>query len=105
MPTKLRALLKSLSNCEVGEKRYVQPPLTAPPNETILIQKCSVVFSYWTTTLDLIESMLKSESITFTRIDGEMSGKQRTEALERFQRDGNIQVILVSTTSGGTGYA
>ncbi|PMD33599.1 hypothetical protein L207DRAFT_142233 [Hyaloscypha variabilis F] len=82
-PTKLRALLKSLIKSQWGEK--------------------SVVFSYWTTTLDLIESMLKSEAITFTRIDGEMSGSQRTEAIEKFQKDGNIQVILVSITSGGTG--
>ncbi|RFU29395.1 hypothetical protein B7463_g6915, partial [Scytalidium lignicola] len=82
-PTKLRVLLKSLINSQWREK--------------------SVVFSYWTTTLDLIESMLKSESITFTRIDGEMSGKQRTKAIEKFQKDGNIQVILVSITSGGTG--
>ncbi|CZR70293.1 uncharacterized protein PAC_20195 [Phialocephala subalpina] len=82
-PIKLRALLKSLSKCKWGEK--------------------SVVFSYWTTTLDLIESMFKSESITYTRIDGGMSGKKRTEAIDQFQRDGNIQVILVSITSGGTG--
>ena len=61
------------------------------------------MFSYWTTTLDLIESMLRSEGIIFTRIDGEMSGSQRTEAIEKFQKDGKIQVILVSITSGGTG--
>ena len=61
------------------------------------------MFSYWTTTLDLIESMLRSEGIIFTRIDGEMSGRQRTAAIEKFQKDGNIQVILVSITSGGTG--
>jgi chaperone required for assembly of F1-ATPase len=54
--------------------------------EAMLICKSSVVFSYWTTTLDLIESMLKSEAITFTRIDGEMSGSQRTEAIEKFQK-------------------
>jgi len=65
--------------------------------------KASVVFSYWTTTLDLIESTLKSDSITFTRIDGEMNGPKRTEAIEKFQMDGKIQVILVSITCGGTG--
>ena len=106
-PTKLRALLKSLNYSQWGEKRYVQGcfRLQSGGEETMLTQKCSVVFSYWTTTLDLIESMFKVEAITFTRIDGEMTGKQRTEAIEKFQKDGNIQVILVSITSGGTGYA
>jgi SWI/SNF-related matrix-associated actin-dependent regulator of chromatin subfamily A3 len=79
-PTKLHALLNSLNKCKWGEK--------------------SVVFSYWTTTLDLIESMFKTESITYTRRNGGMSGKRRTEAIKKFDQDGNIQVILVSITSG-----
>jgi SNF2 family DNA or RNA helicase len=107
IPTKLRALLKSLNYSQWGEKRYVQGcfRLQSGGEETILTQKCSVVFSYWTTNLDLIESMLKVEAITFTRIDCEMSRKQRTEAIEKFPKDGNIQVILVSITSGGIGYS
>jgi len=63
-----------------------------------------VVFSYWTFTLDLIESLLKEASISYTRIDGQHSGEKREEAIQKFQEDESIQVILVSITCGGAGY-
>jgi SNF2 family DNA or RNA helicase len=63
----------------------------------------SVVFSYWTYTLDLIESLLIESSISYTRVDGQHSGEKREEAIQKFQRDGSIQVILVSITCGGAG--
>ena len=64
----------------------------------------SVVFSYWTYTLDLIEALLKQASISYTRIDGQHSGDRREEAIQKFQTDDTIQVILVSITCGGAGY-
>lgn len=64
---------------------------------------CSVVFSYWTYTLDLIESLLRQTGISYTRIDGQHSGEKREEAIEKFQTDPSIQVILVSITCGGAG--
>jgi SWI/SNF-related matrix-associated actin-dependent regulator of chromatin subfamily A3 len=62
-----------------------------------------VVFSYWTFTLDLIESLLQQETISYTRIDGQHSGERREEAIQKFQTDESIQVILVSITCGGAG--
>ncbi|KAN0114679.1 SNF2 family N-terminal domain containing protein [Hyaloscypha variabilis] len=82
-PTKVLALLASLKTFSVGEK--------------------SVVFSYWTYTLDLIESALISDSILYTRVDGQLSTTKRNEAIRKFQEDSTIQVILVSITCGGTG--
>ncbi|KAH8587406.1 SNF2 family N-terminal domain-containing protein [Bisporella sp. PMI_857] len=63
----------------------------------------SVVFSYWTYTLDLIESLFHQASIRYTRIDGQNSGKNRDMAIQSFQSDASIQVILVSITCGGAG--
>lgn len=64
----------------------------------------SVVFSYWTYTLDLIESLLRKAQISYTRIDGQHSGGKREVAIQKFQTDSTIQVILVSITCGGAGF-
>ena len=66
---------------------------------------CSVVFSFWTYTLDLIESLLKSTTISYVRIDGNLSGSRREQAIQKFQTDNFVRIILVSITCGGTGYA
>lgn len=63
----------------------------------------SVVFSFWTYTLDLVESLLKPKSISYARIDGNLSGARREEAIQRFQTNESVRVILVSITCGGTG--
>ncbi|KAL9116700.1 MAG: hypothetical protein Q9187_006773, partial [Circinaria calcarea] len=65
-------------------------------------EKC-VVFSYWTFTLDLVQSILKSENITYTRLDGQISAGKRAEAVRGFQEDPDIQVVLVSISCGGVG--
>jgi SWI/SNF-related matrix-associated actin-dependent regulator of chromatin subfamily A3 len=38
------------------------------------------------------------------RIDGNLSGSRREEAIRKFQTDDCVRVILVSITCGGTGY-
>jgi SWI/SNF-related matrix-associated actin-dependent regulator of chromatin subfamily A3 len=63
----------------------------------------SVVFSYWTFTLDVIGIELKRVSIAYTRIDGQMSAEKRSQAIRRFQEEAEMQVILVSITCGGAG--
>jgi len=73
------------------------------PRYFLLIQIFSVVFSYWTLTLDFAEQALDSASISYTRLDGKMSSEKRTSNIRQFQCDPNIQVILVSITCGGAG--
>jgi len=97
--TKLRTLLNSLQTCPEGEKRYELSHITIPRANVY----SSVVFSYWTYTLDLIESLLRQAEISYARIDGQISGEKREEAIEKFQTDATIQVILVSITCGGAG--
>ncbi|KIW21375.1 hypothetical protein PV08_01955 [Exophiala spinifera] len=63
----------------------------------------SVVFSFWTYTLDLIESLLKKTLISYVRIDGSLSGTRREEAIQKFQTEDSVRIILVSITCGGTG--
>lgn len=64
--------------------------------------KC-VVFSYWTSTLDLIQHALAQARITYCRYDGRLTRKKRDSALSTFATSPNVQVLLVSITCGGQG--
>ena len=46
-----------------------------------------VLFSEWTTMLDLIEKMLEKRRLNFVRLDGSVPQKQRQELVEKFQTD------------------
>ena len=58
----------------------------------------TVIFSQWTSFLNLLEPMLKREGIAFVRFDGKMSRKKRDAAVESFQR-GQSHVFLASLKS------
>jgi len=63
----------------------------------------SVVFSGWTSHLDLIEKALNRDGITFTRLDGKMTRAARNLAMDEFRDNPDVQVILVSIMAGGLG--
>ncbi|KMP03071.1 DNA repair protein rad-5 [Coccidioides immitis RMSCC 2394] len=56
----------------------------------------TVVFSQWTSFLDLIEPQLVKHNITFTRIDGKMSSTKRDVAMATLTNDPNCTVMLAS---------
>ncbi|EXK83340.1 hypothetical protein FOQG_12360 [Fusarium oxysporum f. sp. raphani 54005] len=63
----------------------------------------SVVFSYWTKMLDLVQKALLQASFLCERIDGKYSIKQREKALSRFANDPCCTVMLATIGSGGEG--
>ena len=63
----------------------------------------SVIFSGWTSHLDLIQIALEDHRISYVRLDGKMSRMQRGAALETFREDDSVPVILVSIAAGGLG--
>lgn len=64
----------------------------------------SVVFSAWTSHLDLIEIALKDNGLTgYTRLDGTMAFSARNRALEEFRDDDNITILLATIGAGGVG--
>ncbi|PYH76231.1 hypothetical protein BO82DRAFT_322366 [Aspergillus uvarum CBS 121591] len=64
----------------------------------------SVVFSAWTSHLDLIEIALRDNGLTgFTRLDGTMTLAARNKALEEFQHNDAITVLLATIGAGGVG--
>jgi SNF2 family DNA or RNA helicase len=61
----------------------------------------ALVFSQWTSLLDLIEPALNNAGIPYTRLDG--STRDRGEVVQRFQSEDGPPVMLISLKAGGTG--
>jgi SNF2 family DNA or RNA helicase len=61
----------------------------------------SLVFSQWTSMLDLLEPKLRERGYRFVRLDG--STVDRAGVVERFQKDPAVSVFLVSLKAGGVG--
>lgn len=56
----------------------------------------TIVFSQWTSFLDIIEPQLNLRGIVFTRIDGKMSSIKRDAALNRLTNEPECTVMLAS---------
>lgn len=63
----------------------------------------TIVFSQFTSLLDLTGTKLRHEGIPFTRIDGSLSLARREAAVDAFQNDPDVKVLLMSLTAGNTG--
>jgi len=61
----------------------------------------ALVFSQWTSFLDLIEPLLAREGLAFTRLDG--STRDREGVVKAFQDPSGPPVLLLSLKAGGTG--
>ena len=61
----------------------------------------ALVFSQWTSLLDLIEPEVRRAGIGFVRLDG--TTRDRAEVVRRFQEDADVSVMLISLKAGGTG--
>jgi superfamily II DNA or RNA helicase len=61
----------------------------------------ALVFSQWTSLLDLVEPHLRAAGIPFTRLDG--STADRAGVVASFQADDGPPVLLISLKAGGTG--
>ncbi|CAN9254981.1 unnamed protein product [Alternaria alternata] len=83
LPTKVNALVDDLLKQTPGTK--------------------SIVFTFWSSTLDLIEKGLSRASITFTRYDGNTTPTNRSVALNNFRRNPNISVILMTISCAAVG--
>ncbi|CEP09742.1 hypothetical protein [Parasitella parasitica] len=65
----------------------------------------TVVFSQFTSFLDLIGDSLNRENILFTRLDGSMPQAKREKVLSSFSKEGEggVEVLLISLRAGGVG--
>ncbi|KAI2624396.1 SNF2 family N-terminal domain-containing protein [Hypoxylon sp. NC1633] len=90
--TKTRALIEDLLKSKADSEAHPdEPPFK------------SVVFSAWTSHLDLIQIAMDNVGIRYTRLDGKMSRTARTAAMDSFREDDSVHIILVSIMAGGLG--
>jgi hypothetical protein len=62
----------------------------------------ALLFSEWTTMLDLIEPLLARRKLDFVRLDGSVPQKKRQQLVSRFQSDPRCR-LFVTTNAGSTG--
>ncbi|KAL1545370.1 helicase-like transcription factor CHR28 isoform X1 [Salvia divinorum] len=63
----------------------------------------AIVFSQWTSMLDLVEMSLKNNHISYRRLDGTMSIVARDRAVKDFNTDPEVDVMLMSLKAGNLG--
>ncbi|KAI4522550.1 hypothetical protein K525DRAFT_255497 [Schizophyllum commune Loenen D] len=63
----------------------------------------TIVYSQWTSMLDLVDTVFSIHGISALRFDGRMDRQQRDAVLAAFKRPGGPKVILISTKCGSVG--
>ncbi|XP_072971803.1 helicase-like transcription factor CHR28 isoform X4 [Typha angustifolia] len=63
----------------------------------------AIVFSQWTSMLDLLELSLNSSLIQYRRLDGTMSLNSRDRAVKDFNTDPEVRVMIMSLKAGNLG--
>ncbi|CCF32876.1 SNF2 super family protein [Colletotrichum higginsianum] len=62
-----------------------------------------IVFSQFTSMMDLIEPFFRKEGFKFTRYDGSMKNDEREASLHRLRNDNNTRILLCSLKCGSLG--
>ncbi|KAK1999387.1 hypothetical protein LX36DRAFT_483339 [Colletotrichum falcatum] len=78
------------------EQAYNQKGTMGPPTK-------SVIFSYWTRMLDLIQKALDSNGFYSQRLDGQMSIPSRSNAIRQFTENPRCTVLLATINCAGEG--
>ena len=63
----------------------------------------TLIFSQFTTMLDILESYLEMRKFKYFRIDGRVKQHERAEQIETFNNSSEFAVFLLSTRAGGLG--
>ncbi|KAL7627317.1 hypothetical protein AAE478_001509 [Parahypoxylon ruwenzoriense] len=115
--TSLAALKKASSSNATAKAKYLKRLRqdwvpSAKINKTMEIL-CSIrdrnpnektlVFSLWTSFLDLLEIPVYDQGFRYTRYDGTMHPSDRDGAVKEFMKKPGVQIMLVSLTAGNAG--
>ncbi|KAI5820879.1 SNF2 family N-terminal domain-containing protein [Pyronema omphalodes] len=66
-------------------------------------QDKSIVFSYWTKTLDIVGKALSSRQIDYVRLDGSLNVEARKRVIDEFRRNPKTKTLLMTTGAGACG--
>ena len=62
-----------------------------------------LLFSGYTSMLEIIEDRLKKEDINYRKLTGQTNVSDRVDLVDEFNEDADIKVFLISLKTGGTG--
>nr|QYA18753.1 RuvB-like chromatin remodeling ATPase [Clandestinovirus] len=71
--------------------------------DTTPVESKVVVFCAFVGTIRIAEALMKSKGMVYVTVEGQSSDKRRLEAIERFRRDPQVKVLIISYQVGGTG--
>ena len=102
---------EEVSDTEASDPEYNASDLTPSTKIRQLLQILEketpdhkvIVFSQFTSMLDLIEPFLKRQGYNFTRYDGSMRNDLREASLQRLREDKRTRVLLCSLKCGSLG--
>ena len=63
----------------------------------------TLIFSNFTSMLDLLEVPIGRAYMKYARLDGSMTSDQRTQAVKKFQKERDCKVLLLSLCAGNVG--
>merc|ERR1719310_1415337 len=63
----------------------------------------TLIFSQFTSLLDILDSYFSWKGITCLRLDGQVSYEKRKESIQAFQKNPEIKFFMLSTRAGGLG--
>ncbi|OTB13127.1 hypothetical protein K445DRAFT_24943 [Daldinia sp. EC12] len=63
----------------------------------------TLIFSLWTSFLDLLEIPIHDQGFNYTRYDGTMHHRDRDAAAKKFMNKPEVQIMLVSLSAGNAG--
>lgn len=101
-PSKLKKLCEDISIHKHEEKRSVVLSITFLITSTHLF--CSIVFSFWKRSLDLVGKLLDKHGIQYLRLDGTLPFSRRKNVLSEFQVSQAGMVLLMTLGTGAVGY-
>lgn len=76
---------------------YIKDWLLEYPDDKIIL------YSQWTSMIDLVIQLLSQEDIDVLRFDGKMSRLSRDETLRQFKKAGGPRILIISLKCGGVG--
>lgn len=100
MSSKIKAALEIISLHCITEKQYSEAPnidANASSSGALhlltrhRVEDKAIIFSQWTSMLDLLESSLKDFGINYRRLDGTMSIASRDKAVKEFNADPEVE--------------
>ena len=100
LPVKMKALQKDLLALPTMDKRYLLVTCVYTCDFNVFL---SIIFSFWTSTLDVVATALDKIHFSYTRVDGTMPVKQRQQALKSFTEGSHFRALLISLRCGSTG--